>query len=111
MEAKIMKVSFAMGSLLLLALTGVAAAADAAAGKTLFTSKCAICHGADGAGKTSIGKNLKIKDLHSPDVQKQSDTDLKAIITEGKNKMPAFKGKLSDGQIDDVLAYIRELGK
>jgi cytochrome c6 len=106
-----MKVSIAIGSVLVLALSGAAAASDAAAGKTLFTSKCAICHGADGAGKTSIGKNLKIKDLHSPDVQKQSDTDLKAIITNGKNKMPAFKGKLTEPQIDDVLAYIRELGK
>lgn len=33
------------------------------------------------------------------------------IITKGKNKMPAFDGKLTKEQIGQVLAYIRELGK
>ena len=102
-----MKITFAL--FLMFALTCIAVADDP--GKGLFTAKCVICHGADGSGKTSIGKNLKIADFHSPDVKKQSDADLKAIITDGKNKMPAFKGKLTDAQMDQVIAYIRELGK
>ena len=106
-----MTARIAIAVISLLALTSAAWAADSAAGKASYTSKCTICHGADGAGKTTIGKNLKIRDFHSPDVQKQSDEDLKGIITNGKNKMPAFKGKLSDSQIDDVLAYVRQLGK
>lgn len=80
-------------------------------GKNIFTSKCAICHGPDGRGNTSIGRNLNIADLHSPDVQKMSDADLKTVITNGKNKMPPFKGKLTDAQMSDVISYIRELGK
>jgi cytochrome c len=48
------------------------------AGKDIFTSKCAICHAADGSGKTSIGKSAKVRDFHSPEFQKQSDEDLKA---------------------------------
>jgi cytochrome c6 len=80
-------------------------------GKSLFTSKCALCHGADASGNTAIGKNLKIKNLHSPEVQGMSDADLKTVITNGKNKMPAFKGKLTAAQIDQAVAYIRELGK
>lgn len=92
-------------------LAGSAFAQDAAAGKTVFASKCVICHGADGAGKTSIGKNLNIKDLHSAEVQKMSDADLKEAISNGKNKMPPFKGKITDAQLGNVLAYVRQLGK
>jgi mono/diheme cytochrome c family protein len=80
-------------------------------GKNIFASKCALCHGPDGRGNTSIGKSLKIADLHSDVVQKMSDADLKTVISNGKNKMPPFKGKLTDAQINDVINYIRVLGK
>lgn len=95
--------------LLILSLVGIASAENP--GKAIFTSKCALCHGADGAGKTSIGKTLKITDFHSPDIKKLSDADLKDTITNGKNKMPPFKDKLTDAQIDQVISYVRELGK
>ena len=81
------------------------------AAKDLFASKCAICHGVDGAAKTPMGKNLKIRDFHSADVQKQSDADLKGMITKGKGKMPAFESKLSGEQIDQLVGFIREIGK
>jgi mono/diheme cytochrome c family protein len=80
-------------------------------GKAIFASKCALCHGPDGKGNTSIGKSLKIADLHSADVQKLSDDDLKTVITNGNNKMPPFQGKLTDEQMLQVISYIRELGK
>jgi cytochrome c6 len=96
---------------LLLLSSAALAAAQNAAGKNIFVSKCSICHGPDGSGKTSMGKSLKIADLHSPAVQTLSDADLKTVITNGKNKMPPFKGKLTDAQMDQVISYIRELGK
>jgi mono/diheme cytochrome c family protein len=77
----------------------------------LFKAKCASCHGLDGAGKTTMGTMLKIRDLRSDDVQKQTDADLNRIITKGKNKMPAFDGKLKKEQITELVAYIRGLGK
>ena len=95
--------------LLVFSLAGMASADSA--GKSLFTSKCALCHGADASGQTAIGKSLKIPDLRSPEAQKLSDAELKAIISGGKNKMPPFKGKLTDAQIDQVVAFIRGLGK
>ena len=58
-----------------------------------------------------MGKNLKIRDFHSADVQKQSDTDLKTAITKGKGKMPAFAGKLTGEQIDQLVGHLREIGK
>jgi len=105
-----MKTTIAVVLLLWTALMA-SAATQGASGKELFVSKCATCHGADGSAKTTIAKNLKIRDFHSPEVQKQSDLDLKATISNVKGKMPAFQGKLSGEQIDQLVSFIRELGK
>jgi cytochrome c6 len=80
-------------------------------GAGLFKAKCAACHGADGSGNTSVGKSMKIRDLHSADVQKQTDAQLTDIITAGKGAMPAYKGKLTDDQIKQLVGYVRELAK
>ncbi len=83
-------------------------AADAAA--TLFTSKCAMCHGADGHGKTAMGTKFNIKDLALPEVQKQSAAELTQVISKGKNKMPAYDGKLTKDEIAQLGAYVKTLG-
>lgn len=80
-------------------------------GADLYAAKCASCHGKDGSGNTPMGKNLKLKDLGSADVQKASDADLKTVLEKGKGKMPAYGGKLSSAQIDDVVKHIRSLKK
>ena len=85
------------------------AAADA--GAATFKGKCAMCHGPDGSGKTTMGEKFKIRDLRSPDVQSQDDAALTQIVTKGKEKMPSYDGKLTKEQIDQVVAYVRELGK
>jgi cytochrome c6 len=78
-------------------------------GADIFKAKCAMCHGADGKGDTSMGKTMKVRDLGSDDVQKQSDADLIGIIANGKGKMPKYDGKLTADQIKDVVKYIRAL--
>ena len=80
-------------------------------GGDVFKAKCAMCHGASGAGDTGMGKAMNLRDLGSPDVQKQSDADLSGIITNGKGKMPKYDGKLTKEQIDSVVAFIRTLKK
>jgi len=100
-------------SLLLIAILGFVslpghAQGDAAA---LFKQKCAVCHGADATGNVPMGKMLKVPDLHSADVQKQTDAQLTDAITNGKGKMTAYKGKLTDDQIKQLVAYTRELAK
>lgn len=92
-----------------LMLPSFALAADT--GPELFAAKCAVCHGKDGSGNTAMGKNLKLKDLGSADVQKASDADLKTILEKGKGKMPAYGGKLSSTQIDDLVKFVRSLKK
>lgn len=97
--------------LLILAVTLLAAPALLADGAATFKAKCAMCHGADGTGQTAMGKKLGIRDLSMADVQKQTDAALTAITTDGKNKMPAYKGKLTDAEIKAVVAFIRTLKK
>lgn len=80
-------------------------------GAALYKTKCAACHGADGKGETAMGKANKLRDLSSADVQKQSDDELTAIITNGKGKMPAYGKSLKPDQVKDLLTYIRSLAK
>jgi mono/diheme cytochrome c family protein len=44
-------------------------------------------------------------------VQKQSDAELTQIIAKGKNKMPAFDGKLTKDEIAQLSVYVKALGK
>jgi mono/diheme cytochrome c family protein len=81
--------------------------ADVAAAEATYKAKCAACHGPDGKGKEA----MKTRDLSSADVQKQSDADLSAIITNGKPpKMPPYK-TMTPEQVKDMVAFIRSLKK
>lgn len=83
--------------------------AFAADGAAVYKAKCATCHGPDGKGETGMGKAMKLKSLGSADVQKTSDADLTKVIADGKGKMPAYKGKVSDDEIKALVAFIRTL--
>jgi mono/diheme cytochrome c family protein len=78
---------------------------------SLFKSKCVMCHGEDGSGNTPSGKALKAKDLRSEETQKKSDAEIAEVITKGRNKMPAFAQKLKPEQIQQLVAYVRQLPK
>ena len=80
-------------------------------GADTYKSKCQMCHAADGSGSTPAGKSTKALPFDSPDVMKMSDDDLIKVTTNGHGKMPAYKGKLTDDQIKDVVAYIHTLQK
>jgi len=95
-------------ALLLFCAPAMRAQGDAAGN---FKAKCAGCHGPDGAGSTPAGKAMGVRDFHSPDVQKESVSDLADIITNGKNKMPKYAGKLKDAEIKDLATYVQSLGK
>jgi mono/diheme cytochrome c family protein len=80
-------------------------------GAALFQSNCQMCHGADGKGNTPTGKAFNVVNLHSSAVMKMSDADLAAIIGHGKDKMPAFAGRLTAPEIENLVSYIRILQK
>jgi len=80
-------------------------------GAATYKAKCQMCHAADGSGDTPAGKAMKALSFERPEAIKTSDADLTAIVKNGKGKMPAYSGKLSDAQITEVVAYIRTLQK
>ena len=80
-------------------------------GETAYIARCSICHAADGSGRTAKGKKLKLPDLASQEVQKQTDAQLFQIIAQGKDQMPGYAKELGEQKIRDLVAYIRELGK
>lgn len=80
-------------------------------GATVFKAKCAMCHGADGTGKTPMGQKMNIRDLHSAETQKQTDADLARAIVQGKGKMPAYGKSLREDQIKLLVSHVRELSK
>ena len=80
----------------------------AQSGAELFKAKCAMCHGPDGTKENAA---MGTKSLAGPEIQKQSDADLTAAVTNGKGKMPSYKGKLTDDQIKSLVAYVRTLKK
>jgi cytochrome c5 len=54
-----------------------------------------------------MGKKLNVKDIGSPEIQKMTDAQLTEIVAKGKNKMPAYDGKLTADQIKALVAHMR----
>jgi mono/diheme cytochrome c family protein len=73
---------------------------DATAGKAVFASAgCGGCHTLKAAGSTgTVGPNL---DQLKPPLQR-----IVLQVDNGGGPMPAFKGQLTDKQIQDVAAYV-----
>ena len=83
------------------------AKADTTAGEAMFKAKCSACHGADGKGKAA----MKTHDWTSAEIQKMSDADLAAVITNGKPPiMSPFKFLTAD-QVKDLVSFILSLKK
>ncbi len=107
-----------------LALPTLAGAADSAAGKAAFVANCSSCHGVTGKGDGPVGAALPIspRDFSKGDFKFDTDkdgkigtdADLKAVVQQGG---AAFGGSalmapwpsLSDGDIANIIAYIRTL--
>ena len=101
-----------------------AALADAAAGKAPYDTNCMSCHGPTGKGDGPVGAVLNppprdfskgdFKFDTDGDSKPGTDTDLTNVIKKGAN---AYGGSalmapwpaLSDGEIQNIVAYIRSL--
>jgi len=80
--------------------TAPATQGDATAGKAVFASAgCSGCHTLKAAGATgTVGPNL--------DQLKPPLARIVLQVNKGGGPMPAFKGKLTDKQIQDVAAFV-----
>ena len=85
---------------------------ELASGKKAFESNCAICHKADGTGGKVIieGKSLNVEDLTAAKIKAFSDEKIIGYVIKGipDEGMPAFKDKLSEGEMRDVVLHIRK---
>ena len=82
-----------------------------ASGRKVYQDNCIACHKEDGTGGevTIEGKTLNPDDLSSEKIKGFSDEKITGYIMNGviEDGMPAFKDKLSEGQMRDVVKYIR----
>jgi mono/diheme cytochrome c family protein len=98
-------------AVLFLAASIVTPAFAQSGGADIYKAKCLMCHGATGLGDTGAGKALKAASFKDPSIVKASDADLIAAVKNGKGKMPANNGKLTDAQIKAAIGYVRTLQK
>ena len=80
-------------------------------GRQIFHRYCAACHGTKGEGDGYRLLGPAPTDLTSPLIQEKADDDLLKSIHQGKLNMPAWNIKLTPGERESVLAYIRTLAK
>jgi len=79
-------------------------------GRQVFNTNCASCHGVDGKARTPAGKALGAKDLCA---SKLSDAEIEKQITNGvqdasgKQRMPAFKSRLTAEEITALVAHVK----
>ncbi|HEY4682716.1 MAG TPA: c-type cytochrome [Candidatus Acidoferrales bacterium] len=84
------------------------------AGKRLFVSQCAMCHGTEGDGKGDLAVELKweVKDWRNPEALKdKTDGALFYLLTAGKGHMPGQEKRMTDTQKWNLVNFIRSLAK
>ncbi|HEX8707987.1 MAG TPA: cytochrome c [Pyrinomonadaceae bacterium] len=82
---------------------------ELAAAKTTYSQVCSACHQDKGEGGMVKleGKRIKVPSLTEGHGLEHTDAELAKQIANGGDGMPAFKGKLSDEQINDLVRFIR----
>ena len=103
MVARFISTLFVFFTVVMFAFATPALAGDAASGGKIFSANCAACH-AGGRNVVSAAKTLQ-KDA----LEKYEMNSIEAItyqVNNGKNAMPAFKGRLTEAQIEDVATYV-----
>jgi len=93
------------------ATTAAAPVDELAGGRALYEQNCAACHKEDGTGgkMTIEGKTIKPDDLTSDKIEKFTDEKITGYIYNGVEDegMPAFKDKLAEAQIREIVSYVR----
>lgn len=81
-----------------------------AAAKVLYVANCARCHGADGRSQTPMGTVYNAPNLADAawwKKERAGDKRLHASIRDGRGGMPAFGKKLSNEEINALVALVK----
>jgi cytochrome c6 len=99
----------ALALALLLGSASPSFAADVAHGGQVFSANCAACH-MGGGNVVNAERTLKKEALEAylANYNEGHESAIAYQVTNGKNAMPAFGGKLSEADISDVAAYVIE---
>ena len=73
---------------------------------SLYRQNCAICHGADGEGKT-IDDGTVVPSLRTGEFKFKTETEIYKQIAEGGNGMLPFRNQLTDREIKLLTDLIR----
>ena len=76
-------------------------------GEAVYKANCQSCHGSSGTPSPGIAKMMGIKS--ASEYKSVSAADAFTAVKNGKGKMRAFGGKLTDAQIKDAVSYFRSL--
>ena len=85
---------------------------DAGKGKMLYANLCIRCHGVEGKGNGPMTFTPPVADLTAPAAQAKLDATVLRTIHDGRQDtaMGAWKFVLSEEDMRDVTAYLRQLG-
>ena len=76
-----------------------------------WTDACARCHGANGSGRDNSGKPLPDNGFDFTDsrkANKKKDSDWIKVTMDGKDKMPAFKDKMTQADVEKMIPIMRK---
>ena len=73
-----------------------------------YKAKCEVCHGSTGLADTPTAKRMMVLPFTDPTVVAKSDSDIIGTIENGSGKMPAYKGKVSEQEINGYIQIIRQ---
>jgi mono/diheme cytochrome c family protein len=103
------------------AINGIVVSGNAAAGARIVMTKCAGCHGEDGSGRGTELVGMEVKQAPIAWTNRQAmlgltDQQIANKISSGRKQdpesaMPSFGDQLTPQEINDVVAYIRSLGR
>ncbi len=85
---------------------------DLASARKIYSEKCVNCHKENGSGGVTVlddGTKIKAPNFMSERLKKDADDDWIETIENGAKEdgMPAFKGKITDDEIKNLVKYIR----
>lgn len=85
-----------------------------ARGKKDYGFDCAMCHGTNGDGKGDLAADMKLslKDYRDPvSLKGMTDGEIFYVIKNGKGEMKGEGDRRKDGELWDMVNYLRSLSK
>jgi len=78
-------------------------------GRSLYNGYCAACHEANQLNLKPVPPELHgmFARGHLAGGGPAADEAVRGVITRGRNKMPAFEGRLTEDEVGAIVAYLR----